>query len=287
MSRILREDNKNEDVKFTQIYNNADIEKQNILKDNKGKAGIYIWTHIESGKRYVGSAVDLSKRFKTYFTENVLNQGRNLNSYINRALLQHGYSAFSLAIIEYIDTTDLDKKEARELILSREQFYIDSLSPEYNILLTAGSSLGYIHREESIALMSEIKKGEKNPMFGKTKEQNPAYGKTHSAESLALISEASKNRLHSIETKAAMSESRKGLVKSEEHRANLSIAKGTAIYQYSSDLSTLINKFPSANKAAEHFNTSRPTILKYAHSHKLFQDKWILSITIIDSSISS
>lgn len=55
-----------------------------------------MWTHIESGKRYVGSAVDLSKRFNTYFTENVLNQGRNINSYINRALLLHGYSAFSL-----------------------------------------------------------------------------------------------------------------------------------------------------------------------------------------------
>lgn len=246
-----------------------------------------MWTHIESGKRYVGSAVDLSKRFNTYFTENVLNQGRNINSYINRALLLHGYSAFSLTIIEYVDITNLDKKEARELILSREQFYLDSLNPEYNILLTAGSSLGYVHREESIALMSETKKGEKNPMFGKTKEQSPVYGKKHSKETLALISQTSKNRLHSIETRAAMSESRKGLVKSEEHRANLSVAKGTAIYQYSSDLSTIINKFSSANKAAEYFNISRPTILKYAHSRKIFQDKWILSITKIDSPASS
>src|SRR5690606_3402070 len=127
----------------------------------------------------------------------------------------------------------------------------------------------------------------------KTKEQSPVYGKKHSKETLALISQTSKNRLHSIETRAAMSESRKGLVKSEEHRANLSVAKGTAIYQYSSDLSTIINKFSSARRAAprrgtpcgraplgaEYFNISRPTILKYAHSRKIFQDKWILSIT--------
>lgn len=32
------------------IYNNADIERLQILKDNKGQSGIYLWTHKESGK---------------------------------------------------------------------------------------------------------------------------------------------------------------------------------------------------------------------------------------------
>src|SRR5690349_16541872 len=44
------------------IYSNAETDKLQILKDNKGKAGIYQWTHIESGKTYIGSAVDLSRR---------------------------------------------------------------------------------------------------------------------------------------------------------------------------------------------------------------------------------
>jgi hypothetical protein len=38
------------------IYNNADIDRLKILSDNKGKTGIYQWTHNESGKIYVGSA---------------------------------------------------------------------------------------------------------------------------------------------------------------------------------------------------------------------------------------
>jgi len=32
------------------VYNNADTDKLRILTDNKSKAGIYLWTHIESGK---------------------------------------------------------------------------------------------------------------------------------------------------------------------------------------------------------------------------------------------
>jgi hypothetical protein len=43
------------------IYSNADTERLQILKDNKGKAAVYMWTHYVSGKRYLGNAFDLSK----------------------------------------------------------------------------------------------------------------------------------------------------------------------------------------------------------------------------------
>lgn len=34
-----------EDIKYIKFYNNADTDKLQILEDNKGKAGIYVWTH--------------------------------------------------------------------------------------------------------------------------------------------------------------------------------------------------------------------------------------------------
>ena len=40
------------------VYKNAETEKLQILSDNKGKAGIYLRKHKESGKIYVGSAED-------------------------------------------------------------------------------------------------------------------------------------------------------------------------------------------------------------------------------------
>jgi hypothetical protein len=53
-------------------YSNADTKKSQILSDNKGKAGIYLCAHIESGKIYVGSASNLKTRLSLYFNLNYL-----------------------------------------------------------------------------------------------------------------------------------------------------------------------------------------------------------------------
>ena len=64
------------------------------------------------------------------------------SSLITRALLKYGYSGFCLYILEYCEPS---------ILLEREQYYIDTLNPEYNILKIAGSSLGFKHSEETIA----------------------------------------------------------------------------------------------------------------------------------------
>jgi hypothetical protein len=58
------------------VYSNADTAKSSILSDNKGKSGIYMWTHIESGKIYIGSAIDLSKRFLQYYSKSYLKRNK-------------------------------------------------------------------------------------------------------------------------------------------------------------------------------------------------------------------
>jgi len=96
------------------IYDNADTDKSIILSDNKGKAGIYLWTHKLSGKKYIGSAIDLSKRIKYYFNTSEL---KRVDNYICRAIISHTHSAFSLSILDHIDTSNLNMKDARILIL--------------------------------------------------------------------------------------------------------------------------------------------------------------------------
>jgi group I intron endonuclease len=61
---------------------------------------------------------------------------------ISKALIKYGYSNFTLEILEFCDPSNA---------ILREQHYIDILKPEYNILKTAGSSLGYTHTEETLA----------------------------------------------------------------------------------------------------------------------------------------
>lgn len=50
------------------LYNNAETERLQILSDNKRKTGIYMWIHKESGKTYIGSALELSKRLRSYYS---------------------------------------------------------------------------------------------------------------------------------------------------------------------------------------------------------------------------
>jgi len=143
-------------------YKNADTDKLQILTDNKNKAGIYLWLHKESDNMYIGSAINLSKRLKDYYSISYISSESRGKSYIYSAILKHGYENFSLIILEHIDITNLSKTESRELVLEREQYYIDNLAPKYNIQLTANRPLGHNHPEDSRIKRSIAYKGENN-----------------------------------------------------------------------------------------------------------------------------
>lgn len=144
MNSIYLETNK----KWTEtpiVYNEIIANKKNIIKNNRNKSGIYKWVNKTNGKCYIGSSVNLGSRLSNYLSYNYL-LGRtnhikcNSKSKIYSALISYGYNNFHLVILEYCDRFDVIKKE---------QFYIDSLKPEYNILKVAGSSLGFRHSEQT------------------------------------------------------------------------------------------------------------------------------------------
>jgi len=84
---------------------------------------------------------------------------------VYKALLKYGYSNFRLEILEYCPP---------DICLEREQYYMDLFKPpwpapergragaraEYNILKTAGSSLGFKHSEETLKKLRNIKHSE-------------------------------------------------------------------------------------------------------------------------------
>jgi hypothetical protein len=122
-------------------YENPDKEKWEIFSDNEGLTGIYLWKNKETGKTYVGSASNLSSRLRRYYSSNYINGVlKKSRSIIFSAILKDGIENFSLTIIEYC---------LPEKLIEREQYYINVLQPEYNILSSAGSSLGFKHSEET------------------------------------------------------------------------------------------------------------------------------------------
>jgi group I intron endonuclease len=131
------------------IYPYPDKDRKIILDENKEQSGVYRWVHIESGKSYIGSSSKLDYRLRGYYRHSYLSYKKRGASLICKALLKYGYAGFRLEILEYCSSAE---------VLSREQFYLDSYKPEYNILKIAGSNLGYKHTEASLELMSKASK---------------------------------------------------------------------------------------------------------------------------------
>ena len=143
------------------IYSNAEEDKLKIIRDNQNKSGVYLWSNLINGKRYVGSSQNLHIRFQQYYNTNYLL--RNTSMAICRALLKQGYINFSLTIIEYCEPGKC---------LEVEGYYIKLLKPEYNLSQSPLAPFsGLKHTDETKAKMSSVHKGlqarEKHPMFGK------------------------------------------------------------------------------------------------------------------------
>jgi hypothetical protein len=122
-------------------YKNILEKKPVILLDNKNKSGVYKLTNIITNECYIGSSSNLSKRFYRYFSINYLkDKTERYNSRIYTAILNYGYNKFNLEILEYCD---------KNLLIKKEQYFMDLYKPKYNIALKAGSLLGFKHSEKT------------------------------------------------------------------------------------------------------------------------------------------
>jgi group I intron endonuclease len=223
----------------------AEIQKI-LKKELKSKSGIYGFFCKTNNKLYLGSSINLSSRFNNHIN------GVQSNILLQRAINKYNLQDFVFIVFEYCESDKL---------VSREQFYLDFLKPEYNILLVAGSLLGYRHTEEALAKISETSKG-----------------KLHSLETKSLMSEVHKGKQFSLEHRTKISVAKKDKKFSLEHRTKISAAKGIGIIFVYDSQGLLKNTFSSARNAAEFFNCSHPTISRYSISGKLFKKQWILSL---------
>lgn len=114
---------------------------------------IYKITNIENSKKYIGSSVNYKNRKQEHFRDLLLN--KHHSAALQRAYNKYGKDNFLFEIIEYVP----NKNE----LISREQYYIDTLKPEYNCCKIAGSILGRKMTEKQLIWNSEKSKGEKNP----------------------------------------------------------------------------------------------------------------------------
>jgi len=107
--------------------------------------GIYAIICVQTGKRYIGSAVDVFNRWRGHFYH--LEKGNHHCSHLQRSWSKRGQSAFLFTLLEQVD----DLQNLRD----REQFHIDAVhvNSRYNAAPTAGSLLGFKQSPEVIERM--------------------------------------------------------------------------------------------------------------------------------------
>ena len=265
-------------IKADKYYSNMYEFKSVILKENKNKSGIYKFTNKLNGNFYIGNSINLSRRFTNYYSLSYISTVKNhLTASHSRAFIKYGYVNFELEILEYCEKINL---------LKREQYYIDSLKPIYNIAKIAGSSLGILKTKEQ---KDNISKALKGKYVGK---KSALFGRTHNSETKKLMSLAKSGinnplygKTHSNESKEIMRAKKLNNKLSEVTKEKIKITKGQAVYLYNLKDNTntlpsnfiLIKKFNSIRELSRFFNVSNGTISKYLRSGKIFKNYYLIS----------
>ena len=159
-------------------------------------SGIYVITCKGNNKIYVGSACKLSKRKNQHFS--LLSLNKHPNKYLQASYGLYGKESFSFEVIENVENV--------EDLISREQFYIDSLK-------ATDRNIGM-----NLCPIAGNQQGRKVSTFSKQKMRESHLGKTHTEESKKKIGAASRDRQHTEETKNILALVNKGKGPSEQNR---------------------------------------------------------------------
>lgn len=93
-----------------------------VISKELNKCGVYMLINLINGKRYIGSSKNIQQRLWQH--RSCLRHNHHINEYLQKAWNKYGEKHFDYSILEYC--TEEDR-------FIREQYYVDTLKPEYNI----------------------------------------------------------------------------------------------------------------------------------------------------------
>ena len=155
-------------------------------------AGIYKIINTVNNHLYVGSSKNLKHRKGQHFS--TLKHNKHRNYHLQYAYNKYGGENFIFEIIEIIE---VEVSILQDTLLKREQYWIDNLHPEYNIVQTAGSCSGYHHTEEAKRRISQNLLGKKKSPEHAKHIREGQKGKKLSPEHLAKVRELNSKKDHS------------------------------------------------------------------------------------------
>ena len=142
--------------------------------------GIYCIENIQNNKKYIGSSIHCEKRRRRHFSE--LKNKKHKNKKLQYAYNKYGFDNFSFYVIEKV--TD------KNLLIEKEQFYIDSLKPFYNINKIADSCLGVKRSKATKEKIRQANLGLKHPDWRNKIKSEAQGGDKHWTKSKNFTNES-------------------------------------------------------------------------------------------------
>lgn len=194
--------------------------------------------------------MNLTTRFYKYYSLKLLNSRKTA---IHNALLKYGFQNFKLEILEYCGE-GVNPVE-------REQYFLDLLKPEYNILNKASSLLGFKHKTETLEFFKNERK-----VKDSTREN---------------LSKAATGRILSPELRKKLSEQREGIKLSSITRVKFSkaavVLRGVTVLV--KDLETSVTtEYASLTEAAIALNVSRTAVRKSVDLGRLIRNRYLVRL---------
>lgn len=167
---------------------------------------------------YIGSALNISERRIRHKYH--LGKGVHKNTHLQRLYNKYGKVAFVFEVVEFINNpADL---------IPREQFYIDTVCPQINVLKNAGSCLGYRHSSETIEHLRKINTGKKMTHEQNRRNSNSQIGNKNARG--AVRSEAHKMNLSRLKMKRVIDTSTGEILESIGVAAQIADTKYSTLY---------------------------------------------------------
>ena len=175
--------------------------------------GIYKISNTIDNKIYIGSAYNFKDRWASHRYE-LLNE-KHPNTILQNFVCKYGIACLVFEIVEKCDS---------QFLLEREQFYLDTLKPEFNISKFASSFFkGMKHSEEAKDKIRKKNSGRKFTEEHRQKISKGHKGKVVSEETRKKLSIVKKGTVASEETKRKISKGCKGKIVSWETREKMRI----------------------------------------------------------------
>ena len=174
--------NKLKPIRRWENLNNPGV-KEEVKKGVKNIGGIYAVINLVTGDMYIGSAVKgrMGNRFHKHLF------GGTGSKIVYATVLKYGLSNFAFVVLESV--MNENNEENNQIVLMREDHYLSTLKPIYNIAPNAGNTLGVKHTERTKTNMKIYYSSERREAIGALNR-----GKTLSASTIEAIRERALKR---------------------------------------------------------------------------------------------